>query len=298
VVSTWQSLIKQPKEWFDQFRVIIGDEAHLYQAKSLQEIMSKCIHANYRHGFTGTISSDSKVHKLILEGVFGSIKKFISTKNLIDRGTVADFKINALVLKYSDEEKKKYYSMMKALKGPEANKKYSSERSFLFANEKRNLFIRNLVWSLQDKNNLILFDQIENQGNVLKELLKKEGRILHYIHGGTSGEEREKLRSLIENDPLKQHDILASSGVFSTGVSIKRLDTIVFTSAGKSEIRTLQSIGRTLRKGNGSDHAVLYDITDDLSVKAFSNYSLRHFERRIEIYNQEQFPYKIYTINL
>jgi len=52
VISTWQSLIKQPKEWFDQFRVILGDECHLFAAKSLQTIMSKLDEAYYRHGFT------------------------------------------------------------------------------------------------------------------------------------------------------------------------------------------------------------------------------------------------------
>ena len=39
VISTWQSLIKQPKDWFSQFKVALGDEAHLFQAKSLQKIM-------------------------------------------------------------------------------------------------------------------------------------------------------------------------------------------------------------------------------------------------------------------
>ncbi len=106
VISTWQSLIKQPKEWFDQFRVILGDECHLFAAKSLQTIMSKLDEAYYRHGFTGTISSDSKTHRLILEGVFGPIRRFVTTKDLIDQGTVANFNVKALVLTYDKEQKK------------------------------------------------------------------------------------------------------------------------------------------------------------------------------------------------
>ena len=39
VISTWQSLIKLPKDWFGQFNVVLGDEAHNFQAKSLQKIM-------------------------------------------------------------------------------------------------------------------------------------------------------------------------------------------------------------------------------------------------------------------
>ena len=85
---------------------------------------------------------------------------------------------------------------------------------------------------------------------------------------------------------------------FSTGVSIKRIDNAIFASGYKGEIKTLQSIGRTLRKGNGSDDAVLYDITDDLSTDSFQNYTLQHFKKRIEIYASEEFPFRIYTINL
>lgn len=294
-ISTWQSIVKQPKEWFDQFKVVLGDEAHLFQAKSLQSIMEKLTDTPYRHGFTGTISSDSKVHRLVLEGVFGPIKKFISTKDLMDQGTVADFKVKALVLSYDKEVRKDFAS---AIKKTQTNKKYAAERAFLFSNNKRNLFIRNLVWSLKNQNNLILFDQIENQGHILRDLLKKEDRILFYIHGSTPGEERNRIRDIIENDPLKRYDILASSGVFSTGVSIKRLDNAIFTAAGKSEIRVLQSIGRTLRKGNGSDKATLYDIADDISHGSYINYTLKHFRSRIEMYSKEQFPFHIYNIDL
>lgn len=294
-ITTWQSIVKQPKDWFDQFKVVLGDEAHLFQAKSLTSIMEKLTDAPYRHGFTGTISSDSKVHRLVLEGVFGPIKKFISTKDLMDQGTVADFKVKALVLSYDKEVRKDFAS---AIKKTQTNKKYAAERAFLFANDKRNLFIRNLVWSLKDTNNLILFDQIENQGDILNELLKKDDRVLFYIHGGTPGEERNRIRDVIENDPHKRYDILASAGVFSTGVSIKRLDNAIFTAAGKSEIRVLQSIGRTLRKGNGSDKATLYDIADDLSHGTYVNYTLKHFRSRIEMYSKEQFPFQIYNIDI
>lgn len=295
VISTWQSLVRQPKEWFDQFRVVLGDEAHLFQAKSLTTIMEKLTDAPYRHGFTGTISSESKVHKLVLEGVFGPVTRFVTTKQLMDEGTVADFKIKALVLSYNNEVKGKF---SKEIKKIDTKKRYAAERSFLFNNEKRNMFIRNLVWSLDGQNNLILFDQVEKHGKILEPLLRKEGRVLHFIHGGVSGEDRERVRHIVENDPEKKHDILASFGTFSTGVSIKRIDNAIFASAYKGEIKTLQSIGRTLRKGNGSDDATLYDITDDLSHGSYTNYTLQHFRKRIEIYANEQFPFRIYTIDI
>lgn len=297
VISTWQSLIKLPKEWFEQFKVVLGDEAHLFQAKSLQKIMEALDECYYRHGFTGTLKSEeSKTHRLVLEGCFGTVRKHVSTKDLIDAGTVADFNVKAIVLSHNAEIRKGFRDALKQVKVP--SKKYSAEREFIVNNNKRNIFIRNLLWSLKDQNNLVLFDLVEKHGKLLEPLLRKDDRQLHFIYGATSGEERERIRHMIENDPIKQHDILASYGVFSTGVNLKRLDNVIFASGSKSEVKVLQSIGRTLRKGNGSDKATLYDISDDLSIGSFENYTLQHFRKRIEIYGQEQFTFKIYTVDI
>lgn len=197
VISTWQSLLKQPKEWFDQFQVVLGDEAHNFQAKSLTTIMEKLTDAPYRHGFTGTISSESKVHRLVLEGVFGPIRRYVTTKELMDEGTVADFKVKALVLSHPPETRKLFTTALKTLK---KQQRYAAEKTFLFNNDKRNMFIRNLVWSLKGQNNLILFDQIEKHGKILEEMLRRDDRVLHFVHGGVSGEDREAVRKIVEND--------------------------------------------------------------------------------------------------
>jgi superfamily II DNA or RNA helicase len=297
VISTWQSLIKLNKDWFSQFKVVLGDEAHLFQAKSLQKIMESLDECYYRHGFTGTLKSEeSKTHRLVLEGCFGSVRKHVTTKDLMDAGTVADFNIKAIVLSHSAENRKAFKKAISKIDS--ASKKYPAEREYLVNHEKRNLFIRNLLWSLKDQNNLVLFDLVEKHGKILEPMLRKDDRQLHFIYGATKGDERERIRHLIENDPIKQHDILASYGVFSTGVNLKKLDNVIFASGSKSEVKVLQSIGRTLRKGNDADKATLYDIADDLSVGAYSNYTLTHFRKRVEIYGQEQFAMKIYTIDI
>lgn len=297
VISTWQSLIKLPKEWFDQFGVVLGDEAHQFQAKSLQKIMDKLTDCHYRHGFTGTLkSSESKTHRLVLEGCFGEVKKYVSTKDLMDSGTVADFNVKAIVLAYNNDTKKNFRKALKDIAEP--SRKYPAEREFITNNQKRNIFIRNLLWSLEGQNNLVLFDLVEKHGKILEPLLRRDDRQLHFIYGGTKGDERENIRHLIENDPIKQHDILASYGVFSTGVNLKKLDNVIFASGSKSEIKVLQSIGRALRKGNDADKATLYDIADDLSVGSFENYTLKHFKKRIDIYGREQFNFKVYTVSI
>ena len=32
-ITTWQSIYKMPKKWFERFGIVIGDEAHLFKAK-------------------------------------------------------------------------------------------------------------------------------------------------------------------------------------------------------------------------------------------------------------------------
>ena len=53
VISTWQSIYKLPKKWFEQFGMVVGDECHGFKSKSLSSIMNKATQAKYRFGLTG-----------------------------------------------------------------------------------------------------------------------------------------------------------------------------------------------------------------------------------------------------
>ena len=78
---------------------------HLFKAKSLTSILTKLDLCKYRFGLTGTLD-DTQTHRLILEGLFGSVQKVTTTKELIDSGTLADLDINCIVLKHTEEESK------------------------------------------------------------------------------------------------------------------------------------------------------------------------------------------------
>jgi superfamily II DNA or RNA helicase len=72
----------------------------------------------------------------------------------------------------------------------------------------------------------------------------------------------------------------------------------VFSSPSKSRVRTLQSIGRGLRRSESKDRATLFDIADDLTYKSKRNFTINHFLERINIYNEEQFDYEIKRIKM
>lgn len=278
VITTWQSVFKEPRSYFDQFDIVFGDECHLFKAKSLSGIMEKMIRCDHRIGTTGTLDG-MQCHKLIIEGLFGPSYHVTSTKNLIDKNILSSLKIDAILLQYSDEERK---TMTKHT--------YSDEMLWLIANGKRNRFITDLASNLKG-NTLILFQFVEKHGKVLHEMLSKdEGRKIFFVHGGTEAEDREKVRHLLEeNDSCI---VVASYGTCSTGISIKRLHNIIFASPTKSRIRVLQSIGRQLRVSEHKEIAKLYDIGDDLSWKSRKNHTLRHFSERIKIYRSEKFDFR------
>jgi len=286
-ISTWQSLYKMPKEYFEQFDYVIGDEAHNFKAQSLTSILTNCVNAKYRIGLTGTLDG-TKTHKLVLEGLFGPVRKVITTNELIQQKVVSQFEIKCLVLKHSDE-------IAKELK----SKTYAEEIQYLILNESRNKFIKNLAVSL-GTNTLVLYQMVDKHGKILYDMIRNTERIgdrkVFFVHGGVDASDREEIRRIMEIE--KDAIVVASFGTFSTGINIRNLHNIIFAMPTKSSIRTLQSIGRGLRQSEGKEIATLYDIADDLRVGKHMNYTLKHFVERTKIYNEEQFPFKIYKIGL
>ena len=285
VISTWQSIYNQPKNYFKQFGMIVGDEAHLFKAVSLTKIMSALKVCPYRVGLTGTLDG-STTHKLVLEGLFGSVNKVVSTAELMNKGKLSQLKIYCLVLKHPPEVGKWM-----------VDKNYQEEMDYLVANEKRNIYIRNLCKGLQG-NSLCLFQYVEKHGKKLYEDIKEKlpEKQVYYVHGGVDTEERERIRTLVEK--TDNAIIIASYGTFSTGINIRNLHNIVFASPSKSRIRNLQSIGRGLRLKDNNSHATLYDIADDMTHNEKENYTLAHFRERINIYNSEDFDYEIHNVGL
>jgi superfamily II DNA or RNA helicase len=201
-ISTWQSLHKLPKAYFRQFDVVIGDEAHLFKAKSLTDIMTGLINAKYRIGTTGTLDG-TKTHKLVLEGLFGPVLKVITTKDLMDQKVVADFNIKCLLLKHPD-------SVCQALK----TATYQQEIEYLVLNDARNKFISNLALSLTG-NTLVLYQYVDKHGKLLQDLINTKTtnseRKCFFIYGKTDVEVREETRHIVDAHPV-ENEILFEFG--------------------------------------------------------------------------------------
>lgn len=284
-ITTWQSIYKNPPEWFEQFDFVLGDEAHQFKAKSLTTILSNCSNAEYRVGTTGTLDG-TQTHKLVLEGLFGPVYRATSTAELIEKGQLAQFGIKCLILKYPD-------AICKQNKGLD----YQKEIDWLVKCRARNNFIKNLSLSLEG-NTLVLFQYVEKHGKELYDMIKEKAgnRHVFFVYGGTDVEVRESVRAITEKE--KNAIIVASYGTFSTGINIRNLHNIIFASPSKSVVRVLQSIGRVLRLGENKTQATLFDIADDMRYGKYVNFILKHFIERVKIYDTEKFNYKYYNIEL
>ena len=266
-VTTWQSIYKLDRKFFEDYEVVIGDEAHQFKSKSLIGIMTKLADAKYRFGFTGTLDG-TQTHKWVLEGVFGPSYKVTQTAELMSQGHLATLDINCLVLKHK----------------PQKFEAFEDEVQYIINHDRRNNFIKNLAVDLKG-NTLVLFQRVESHGAVLYDLINsntKDTRKVFFIHGGVDTSERELVREITEKED--NAIIVASYGTFSTGINIKNLHNVIFASPSKSRIRNLQSIGRVLRKGKNKTKAVLYDISDDCTYGSRKNYTLNHLIERIKIY--------------
>lgn len=284
VISTWQSLQKLPKSWFEGFQFVLFDEVHKAKADVPAKIMEQCVNAKYRLGTTGTIQK-AKIHSLVLEGLFGERFLAIKSHEMQERGLSSQLAIRCVVLNYPESITSKTKKL-----------DYSQEIEFLFKYNKRTKIIAGLA--LQQKlNTLVLFSRIEHGEKIFETIKEKAGdRSVYFISGHTEADEREEIRTSVEKD--KNAIIVASLGVYSTGVNIKNLYHVIFAAPIKSEITVLQSIGRALRIGEHSNTAYLWDIADNLSHGKHKNFAIKHFLERTEIYNKEKFRFTFNEVSL
>ena len=172
---------------------------------------------------------------------------------------------------------------------------YQEEIQFLIDHEKRNNFIAKMAATLPG-NTLVVFSRIEH-GKKLHESIQNltTDRQVEYVAGETNRDERESVRTFAEANSVI---IVASLGVFCTGVNIRNLHNLIFAHPSKSKIKVLQSIGRVLRKSDDGRTATIYDLVDDLKHGVRQNFALKHASERFKFYKEEDFEYKITSIDL
>lgn len=286
VVTTWQSVFRLPRAWFDGFRVVIGDEVHGFKATSLVSIMEKLVDCPFRFGFTGTLDGE-RLHELTIRGLFGPVHRTITTRELMDRDLIAGLRIEAITLGYGEAERRVFWK---------SRPRYDNEVSFLIRHARRNRFLRNLATGLRG-NTIVLFNEVEEHGIPLHAMIRERvpDRPVFLSHGGVDVAERDDIRRRLE--VVDDAVAVVSYGTFSTGINVRNVSNVVLARPSRSRIRVLQSIGRGLRRLEGKV-CTLYDVGDDLSLGSRTNHTLRHMAERIGIYAEQGFDFRTHAVDL
>lgn len=295
LITTWQSLYKMDKNFINQFDSIILDEAHKSAAVSIKKIFDDAETVKYRTGWTGSLNKDT-IPALQAEALIGEIEIITDTATLMEQGVVADLKIIYTKLNYKNSIREKFHKLL-----------YKDEITLLEKLPERNEKIIKIANSI-NCTGLILFSHIKH-GECLYKLARKTfpEKNIYMIHGTSvlfndkKYKNYEELKEQIENE--KNAILICSYGKFSTGVSIKNINWLIFAIPTKSFVRVIQSVGRTLRVSSKKRKAVVIDIIDDMTFKGKKseikeNHAFKHFRERFSIFSKQKFKYEMKNINM
>lgn len=188
VISTWQGIQDQPKEWFHQFGDIVVDEVHTSKSEKLSYILNNCIYADQRLGVTGTLSN-TKVAGLQVVAHFGAYHKIITARDLINLGYATDIKVKMIQLKHTPAD-------AVGLDGD-----YSKEIEYLITHQSRNELIAKMALNLKG-NVAIMFERIDGHMMVVYDMLSAVKPNVFVINGDVAVEDRLKIGSLIESEKI------------------------------------------------------------------------------------------------
>lgn len=255
IISTWQSIydLGQDHPIFKKTTSVLSDECHLCSSDSYMEIFEKAKNTTKRIGVTGTLP-DELIEQLKLEGIFGTSLRIVSSRQLIEMGLATESVVQPIILNYDAETIERVYKA----------KDWRYEQRIIMESEERFEFVTQFITKLAKKNRgnvIVLFKNVE-YGDRLYEHIKKIHGNTFLIKGSVNAKKREEIRKNL--DGMSDGILIGTDKIVSTGLNIKSLRYMVNTQNGKSEIKTIQSMGRLMRLFEGKDGSILYDLVDNL----------------------------------
>lgn len=294
IVSTWQSLKNNPKI-IQSFDVVIVDECQGLKGNVLTKLINE--HGKYipyRFGVTGTLPKE-QTDALAVKIAVGVVQYTIPAHVLIEEGYLAEVHIDVMQLRTNFEkqyqeyledwerqstpkDKKLTYIQFKDTYFPD----WTAEKSFLQTEKDRLDWIAHYIELKRDmgKGNVLCLVNGVRFGKKLTDMIDNAV----FVHGKDRMKARKQIYGMFtEHDNLV---VIATVHIASTGLDIPRIFNLMFIDVGKSFIRTIQTIGRGLRKAHDKDSVHVTDICSDLK------YSKRHLRERIKFYKEAKYPHK------
>ena len=197
---------------------------------------------------------------------------------------VLPFALKQVKDRYEPEEYKSYLIDLCKSKGSNL---LMLEQMLVHRSQKRLQVIDEILFGMEK--NCIVFAHHTEYLKFLKEHFEHKfpDRKVRIISGSANLKQRQKII-----DEMNNNDgviLCASYGCCSTGITFKNVDYCIFAQSFKSEIITLQSIGRMMIKTDEKDTFYLYDIVDVFPTKRIYTQGLA----KIRTYKKEGFEHRI-----
>ncbi len=264
MMQTFKKYAAESAEFFDivfvdETDVAIGPDGTYY--KILTNLL-----APVRFGLTATLPSEQS-HRLVLEGLIGPVIGQLSIKTGVELGLLAKpiIKIKKIPYSHAIRELRTYKDVY--TKGIVENK------------VRNNIIIEETIKLMQEGKTVLVLIKIIEHGHTLSEIFKEKGYDVPFIWGNTEGEERNAMKNALQRKDLK---CLIASAVYTRGINIPSLGAVVVAALEKSDVQTIQKIGRGLRKTDDKDSVIILDFFDPSH-----NFLIAHFGHRISLYTEE-----------
>ncbi len=289
VIGTYQTLSSYEKEYFDDFSVLICDEAHSAKAYSIRnEIYSKCFNCEYLFGMTATWPDYKTLDYLNTTSMFGPLVFVKETHELIEDGNICPVLINKIKINYSEEYK--HFSENLIESGIVGADKYRVEKVFFQTYEPRTELITKIINGFKE-NHLILVESVEYCEYLQQYISEKcPDRRVEIIHGLIK--DRDSIKLAMEE--LDNMILIATYETMSTGVSINNIHHVHFPNGGRSKFRVKQGTGRGVRLHPKKKFLNVFDYQDNMNRSAFKN----HSRERNKIYVDEKHPTKEFEVTI
>lgn len=247
------------------FDAIIVDEAHhVISTKSQYGKVLAMSLAPIRIGFTATIPKNKK-SLYALEGLLGPKIHELPDDEAQDMGVLAKPTIKLINTPYSvnlADKHRKYRDLYKHA---------------IVGNKRRNrLILRHAKRFMGDGKSVLIMVKDLAHKDLLLELGEDKFKIkIKAVHGSVDADMRTKTKNLLNSKKCK---CVISTVVWREGVDIPELDVVINACGGKSEIMTLQALGRGRRVTATKKKLIVIDFLDPYKFLA------EHSIKRLQIY--------------
>lgn len=246
----------------------VVSNCHQAKAEALTELLTgPMAQIPIRWGLTGTIPKIEYEWMSLLVSI-GPVVNRLAAVDLQEKGILSQCHVNIRQLIDHGEYRD-----------------YQSELKYLVDNADRMTYIAQMIQKISESGNtLVLVDRLaagEHLCSALPEAVFISGK-------DKVSKRKDHYDTMAVSDNLIT---VATYGVAAVGIDIPRLFNVVLIEPGKSFVRTIQSIGRGLRKAHDKNSVQIWDLTSTMK------FSKRHLTQRKKFYSEAEYPYSVEKID-